>query len=77
MNLIVANPPAAEDEDYRWRLSTAPMRASLSDPLPDQESDAERDIQPPCKNVRTKERWQRMYKEIEYEVDVEMNMRRV
>lgn len=29
------------------------------------------------KNVRTKERWQRMYKEIDYEVEVEMNMRRV
>lgn len=29
------------------------------------------------KNVRTKERWQRMYKEIDYEVEVNMNIRRV
>ncbi|MDG0790971.1 Ger(x)C family spore germination protein [Cohnella ginsengisoli] len=29
------------------------------------------------RNVRTKERWQRMYKEIEYEIHIEMKIRRI
>ncbi|SFB09220.1 spore germination protein KC [Cohnella sp. OV330] len=29
------------------------------------------------RNVRTKERWQRMYKEIEYKIDIDMKIRRI